>query len=239
MDSLKKQARMAGFIYLLLVVGGPVRLVYIPAKLFVAGNAAATAANIAAHETLFRIGIATDCFSGTVLIFLTLALYRLFEGVRQEWGPVKLGALMVVTGGILPAAIDYFNALNDAAALILIRGGADFLAVFSQAQREALAMLFLRLHHQEIVFAEIFWGLWLIPLALLTIRSGFLPRSLGYWLILNGFAYVVLSFTGQFVPDYEQALFNAFLPAMLGELAFMLWLVIMGARRRTAAAAAA
>src|SRR5438874_9019035 len=61
----------------------PLRLIYIPSKLFVAGNASATANNIAAHETLFRLGILSDLFTATMAIFLTLALYRLFKGVDQ------------------------------------------------------------------------------------------------------------------------------------------------------------
>ena len=125
---------------------------YIPSALFVHGNASATAANIASHETLFRLGIVADLFCGTILIFIVLALYRLFEGVDQY-----LAVLVVILGGVLPAAIDYFMMLNDSAALILVRG-ADFLSVFDKPQRDALAMLFLRMHDQEVLAAEIFWG---------------------------------------------------------------------------------
>ena len=81
-----------------------------------------TANNIAAHETLFRLGIVGDLFCGTIVIFVALALYRLFKGVDQN-----LAVLVVILGGVLPAAIDFFNVLNDAAALILVRG-ADFLS---------------------------------------------------------------------------------------------------------------
>src|SRR5439155_11947360 len=109
------------------VVFAPPRLIYyIPSTLFVRGNAPATANNIAAHELLFRLGIATDLFCGTILIFLVLALYRLLKGVDQN-----LAVLMVILGGVLPAAVDFFNVLNDAAALMLVRG-ADFLSVFDK-----------------------------------------------------------------------------------------------------------
>lgn len=224
MHPTAKKARVAGFLYLLLAVAAPIRLGYIPSILFVHGNATATAANIAAHETLFRLGIVGDLFCGTVLIFLALALYRLFKGVGQN-----LAVLMVILGGVLPAAIDFFNVLNDGAALLLVRG-ADFLSVFDKPQRDALAMLFLRLHDQEIVAAEILWGLWLFPLAILTIRSGFLPRFLGFWLIINGFAYLAMSLTGLFLPQHEDLVSNVAFPALLGELAFMLWLLIRGAK---------
>ncbi len=224
MSSTYNPGRIAGFLYLLLVVFAPLRLIYIPSKLFVHGNATATANNIAAHELLFRLGIATDLLCGTILIFLVLALYRLLKGVDQN-----LAVLMVILGGVLPAAVDFFNVLNDAAALILVRG-ADFLSVFDKPQRDALAMLFLRLHHQEIVAAEILWGLWLFPLAILVYRSRFLPRFLGVWLIINGFAYLTISFTGLLLPQYEDMVSNVAFPALLGEMAFMLWLVIKGAK---------
>ncbi len=231
MSSTRNPGRVAGVLYLLLLAA-PIRLIYIPNKLFVSGNATATANNIAAHELLFRVGILSDLFCGTVLIFLVLALYRLFKRVDQN-----LAVLMVIVGGVLPAAIDFLNVLNDAAALMLVRG-ADFLSVFEKPQRDALAMLFLRLHHQEVVAAEILWGLWLFPLAILTYRSRFLPRFLGVWLIINGFAYVISSLTGLLLPRYEDMVSNITFPALLGEMAFMLWLVIKGARPQPLDAAA-
>ena len=109
---------------------------------------------------------------------------------------------MVILGGLMPATIDFLNVLNDAAALMLVRG-ADFLSVFEKPQRDALAMLFLRLHQHEVVAAEILWGLWLFPLAILVYRSRFLPRFLGVWLIINGLAYLTMSFAGLLLPQYE------------------------------------
>ena len=223
MSSTKNPGRVAGLLYLLLLAA-PLRLIYIPSRLFVAGNATATANNIATHELLFRLGMVSDLLCGTIVIFLTLAFYRLFKAVDQN-----LAVLVVILGGLLPAAIDFLNVLNDAAALMLVRG-ADFLSVFDKPQRDALAMLFLRLHHQEIVAAEILWGLWLFPLAILTYRSRFLPRFLGVWLITNGFAYLIMSFTGLLLPQYEDMVSNIVFPALLGEMAFMLWLVIKGAK---------
>ena len=223
MHPTDKAARVAGFLYLLLAVAGPVRIVYIPNKLFVHGNATATSANIAAHQLLFRLGIASDLFVGTIVIFVALALYRLFKGVEQN-----LAVLTVILGGVLPAAIYFFNVLNDAAALILVRG-TDFLSVFDKPQRDALAMLFLNLHGQGFVAGEIFYGLWLFPLGILTYRSRFLPRFLGVWLIINGFAYLVLSFTGVLLPQYEASVSNILFPVLSGEVAFLLWLLIKGA----------
>ncbi|PYQ56893.1 MAG: DUF4386 domain-containing protein [Acidobacteria bacterium] len=233
MHPTDKAARVAGAVYLSLVFTAPLRLIYIPSTLFVQGNATATANNIAAHEWLFRFGIVGDLLTGTISIFLVLAFYRLFKAVDQNQA-----TLMVILGGLMVAPIYFLNSLNDAAALLLARG-ADFLSVFQKPQRDAIAMLFLRLHHHGVVANEIFWGLWLFPLALLVLKSGFFPRFLGVWLIINGFAYVIDSFTGLLLPQYEDMVSNIMFPALFGELAFMLWLVIKGAKVQPLAVAPA
>jgi len=232
MTTLSRNARIAGLFYLTLMTA-PLRLVYIPTKLIVSGNAAATAGNIAAHQTLFRLGILTDLFTAVMAIFLTLALYRLFKGVDQF-----LAALVVVLGALMVTPIYFLNTLNDAATLLLVRG-ADFLSVFDKPQREAMAMLFLRLHHHGVVVNEVFWGLWLLPFGLLVYKSRFLPRFLGVWLVLNCFAYLAQSVTGIMWPQYEDTVANYALPVMFGELAIMLWLIIMGAKERQPLAEAA
>ncbi len=232
MNSTKKAARIAGAWYVLLGLTAPFRLIYIPSALFVQGNATATASNIMAHETLFRVGILSDLLTGTIVIFVTLALYRLLKAVNQNHA-----VLMVILGSLMVTPIYFLNTLTDAAALLLVRG-ANFLSVFDEPQRDALAMLFLRLHHHGVVANEIFWGLWLFPLAVLIYRSGFLPRFLAVWLIVNGFAYLAISFTGLLLPRYEDMVSKIAFPAMLGEIALMLWLVIKGAKVQPLPAAA-
>jgi hypothetical protein len=227
MTSLSKKARVAGLLYLLLVLVGSIRLIYIPSVLFANADATATTGNIAAHESLFRLGIVTGLFCAALLIYLMLALWQLFKGVDRTQS-----VLMVILGGVMPGVIYLINVVNDAAALILVRG-ADFMSVFEKPQRDALALLFLRLHHQMDIAAEVLWGLWLFPLAILTLRSGFLPRFLGVWLVIAGLSYLALSFTGEMLPQFEDTIFNLGSPARLGELAFVLWLLIMGAKERT------
>ena len=224
MSSTRNPGRVAGLWYLLLCVLGPLRLIYIPGKLFVHGNASATATNIAAHEWLFRFGIVGDLLCGVILIFLTLAFYRLFKDVDQ-----CLAVLVVILGGVMPALIDFVGVVSDFGALMVARG-ADFLSAFDKPQRDALAMLFLRLRDHQNTAAEILWGAWLLPLAVLVYRSRFLPRFLGVWLVLNGFAYIIVSFTGVLLPQYQNKVFNFSQPALFAELALMLWLVIRGAR---------
>jgi hypothetical protein len=224
MSSTRNPGRVAGLWYLLLCVLGPLRLIYIPSKLFVHGNAAATANNIAAHQWLFRFGIVADLVGAVILIFLALALYRLFRGVDQY-----LAVLVVILGGVMPALLYLVNVVSDAGALMVAQGPA-FLSVFDKPQRDALVMLLLRLHDHQNTAAEILWGLWLLPLAMLVYKSHFLPRFLGVWLAINGVAYVILSFTGVLFPQFEGKVFLFSQPALFAELAFMFWLVIKGAK---------
>jgi hypothetical protein len=232
MTSLKHQARVAGLLYLTLLTA-PLRLIYIPSRLFVAGNASATSANIAAHETLFRFGMLSDLFTATMGIFLTLALDRLFKGVDES-----LARLVVILGSLMVTPIYFLNTVNDAAALLLARG-TDFLAVIDKPQREALVMVFLRMHFHGVLANEVFWGLWLFPFGLLVYKSRFIPRMLGVWLMLNCLAYLATSVTGILWPGYEQRVSNWVFPLLLGELAIMLWLIFVGARERQPLATAA
>jgi Domain of unknown function (DUF4386) len=231
LSSLSKNARVAGLLYLS-IMPGVLRLIYIPNRLFVHGNAAETANNIAAHETLFRLGIVSDLLCATMLIFLTLALYRLFKGVDQD-----LARLVVILGSLMVTPIYFLNTVNDAAALMFARG-ADFLSVFDKPQRDAFVRLFLNLHFQGVLANEIFWGLWLFPFGLLVYRSRFLPRFLGVWLMLACFGYLALSLTGLLFPQYQDKVWTIVSPVTAGELVVMLWLIIMGAKSRPLEAAA-
>ncbi len=224
--TLSKNARVAGLLYLVGSLFGIVRLIYVPNTLFVYGNATATANNIAAHELLFRFGIVSYLLCAALWIFVTLALYRLFKGVNHA-----LAVLMVILGSLMVTPIFFVNTVNDAAALLFIRGG-GYLAVFDKPQRDAFARLFLDLHHQVDLANAIFWGLWLIPYGLLVYKSRLLPRILGVWLIIACFGYLALSFTGFLLPAYEDQVDNIAQPLLLGELATMLWLLIMGVKEK-------
>jgi Domain of unknown function (DUF4386) len=224
MRSTRNPGRVAGLWYLLLCVIGPVRLMYIPGKLFVHGNAAATVNNIATHQWLFRFGVLADLLCAVILIFLVLAFYRLFKDVD-----LNLAVLVVIFGGVMPALIDFVGVVSDLGALTVAQGS-NFLSVFDKPQRDALAMLFLHLRDHQNTAAEILWGAWLFPLGILVYKSRFLPRFLGVWLVINGCAYVLMSFTGVLLPQYQNTAFIISQPALFGELALMVWLVIKGAK---------
>jgi len=230
MTSSSNPGRVAGFLYLLL--GFSVfRPIYVEGTLIVRNSASATAHNIATHESLFRLGIVCDLLAGLSCLVVALALYRVLKRVDRN-----LGILMVLLGGCMPLVIDFLNSLNDIAALLLARGD-GFLSAFNQPQQAALATLFLRIHEYGLVINEIFAGLWLFPFGILVFRSVFLPRLIGVALMINGCAYVTIAFTGLLAPNFVDRVTRIASPALLGEGAIMLWLMIKGARPQPQSAA--
>jgi Domain of unknown function (DUF4386) len=223
MRPTNKTARIAGAVYLSMVLTGPFSLIYVPSKLIVQGNATATAGNILAHDTLFRLGIVAGLFGQIIFICLAVALYRLLSDVNKTWARLMVAFVLAAAG------VGFVIELNNLGALILFRGG-EFLSVFDKAQLDALGMLFIRLHGKGNMVAEIFWGLWLFPFGLLVFRSGFLPRWIGVWLMINCFGYLILFVTALFFPDYNDKAFLYLQPVLFGELAIMLWLLIKGAK---------
>lgn len=134
-----KTARIAGAIYLSMVITGPFSLIYVPGKLILQGKAAATAANVLAHDTMFRFAIVAGLFGQAIFICLAIALYRLLSDVSKNWARLMVGFVLV------SAAVGFLDELNNLGARILFRGG-EFLAVFDKTQLDALGMFFIRLH---------------------------------------------------------------------------------------------
>jgi hypothetical protein len=223
MSFTKNPGRFAGLLYVVASIPGFFALAYVPSKLLVHGNATATANNIAAHELLFRLGIAADLIGQALFIFVALALYDLFKGVDQRHALFMLILILVA----IPIA--FLNEVSSIAALVLVRGP-DFLSVFDKPQRDALARLFLNLRGGGFDVAAIFWGLWLFPLGLLVYRSGFLPRFLGVLLMIGTFAYLANSLTSLVLPQYEAIVSRWISPLQAVEVVFMLWLLILGAK---------
>ncbi|MFB3100532.1 MAG: DUF4386 domain-containing protein [Gammaproteobacteria bacterium] len=226
MNSTKKTARIAGFIYLLLAITGVVSLLYFPRTFFVFGNATATANNITSSELLFRIAIFTSLISQVIFVFLVLALYRLLKEISH------MQALLMVTLVVVSASTGFLNTLNQVAALILL-SGADFLSVFEKPQLDALAYVFLRLHSQGWQAIQIFWGLWLFPFGFLVYKSRFIPRILGVLLTIAGSAYLLSSFMFFVLPQYKTTVSPLITLLEMGELPIILWLLIMGAKAQS------
>ena len=230
MSSIRQQARTAGILYLIVALSAPIGLVYVPGKLIVAGNASATADNLRASEWLLRIGIASELFHQVIVVFLVMALYRLFRPVHEAHAK-----LLVIFGALVSVPIVFVNVLNEVAALFLV-SGADFLPAFDEHELDALAYLFVRLHGQGIEVVSVFWGLWLFPFGMLVIRSGFIPRLLGFLLVIAGVSYLASSFAALVVPAYAPVVSQVTLPLKVAELPIVFWLLIWGARTQSAAA---
>jgi hypothetical protein len=223
MDPVKKQARVAGWLYVLACITAPFSLLYVPGVLVVPGDATATANHIRASGTLLRLGIASELFTAVFLILAVLALYRLLKPVGKDL------ALAMVALVLVSVPISLFNVLNELAALVLV-SGAGFLSAFAKPQLDALAYLFLRLHGQGLIVAQIFWGLWLIPYGLLVMRSGFIPRWLGVLLLPAGCAYLASSLASLFLPHQANLVSQVATVLEIGELPILIWLLVWGAK---------
>ena len=231
MNSIKKQARVAGLLYFLASLPAPFGLIYVPSKLIVLNDATATANNIRASESLLRLGIGCELLSSIIFIFVVVALYRLFKPVNETHAL----AMMILI--LISIPISLLSVVNEVVALMVV-SGADFLSVFDASQLNALAYILMRLHSRAILVAEIFWGLWLVPFGLLVIQSRFIPRVLGYLLFLAALGYLASSLTFLLLPGYGPVVdrFASRLPFC--ELPIILWLLIFGAKDRTQAGVA-
>jgi len=223
MGSRHNPGRIAGCLYLLTGFS-IIRPMYVGRTLMVRDDAVSTLHNIAAHELLFRLGMVSDLIAGLGCLIAALALYELLKGVDR-----KLGVLMVVLGGLMPCVVDSLNVLNDAATVVIARGE-PFVSLFDKPQQAALAALFLRIHDHGFLITEAFAGLWLFPFGLLVVRSGFLPKILGFLLFVSGFGYLAISGAGLLFPLDVERVSEIASPALLGEGGIIVWLLIKGAR---------
>ena len=231
MNSIKKQARFAGLLYLLASIPAPFGLIYVPNKLIVLNDATATADRIRASESLLRLGIASELIGSIMFIFVILALYRLFKPVN------KRHALAMMILILVSIPISLLSVVPEIVALIV--SGADFLSAFDKGQLDTLTYLFMRLHGRGLLVAEVFWGLWLFPFGILVIRSGFIPRVLGYLLFIAAFGYLPSSVAFLLLPAYGPIVDRFATKLTLCELPIILWLLIWGANVKPSAVVAA
>jgi hypothetical protein len=213
-----KTARVAGFLYLFTAPLALFGIMYVPSTLIVPGNVAATANNIMASESLFRLGIVSALIYQTVFILVVLVLYKLLKPVNKNH------AVLMVIFILVAVPIAMLDELNRFAVLLLL-SGADYLTAFTADQLQALVPLFLDLHEHGINIATMFWALWLLPMGYLVFKSGFLPRILGVLLMIGCFGYLIDFFTFFLFPNFD-AKISEF--TFWGEVLFPLWLLIKG-----------
>lgn len=215
-------ARTAGVLYLVIFVAAVFAHFIVRAGLIVPGDATATAENIMASESLFRLGFASDLIVFLIEVAQPVLLYMLLKPVSKPL------AIVMMFGRLAMAAVQGVNLLNQFNAVLLL-SGADYLAVFEPGQLHALALLFLDSFHYGYDIALVFFGLHLAVLGYLVYRSGFFPRVLGVLLGLASLSYLVDSFTGFLFPAYDELVGQIIIaPTVIAELAFTLWLLIRG-----------
>ena len=226
MEATRRTARLAGLLYLVSSLPAPFALIYVPGRLLVEGNAAATGERLRSLESLLRWGLAAELFSSVVFIFVALTLYRLFRPVSA--GPA-LAMLVLI---LISFPITFGNVLFELAALDLAGGGArpSILSILGPSQNDALAYSAMHLHHQGYMLAQIFWGLWLFPFGVCVRRSGFIPPILGALLMIAGCGYVANSFAALVLPRYLPAVDQITTITNLAEVPIIFWLLIWGAR---------
>jgi hypothetical protein len=224
MTSPKRLARLAGFLYLLVGIFGGFAEGYVEPRMYVAGNAAATAGNVVANAGLVRMGVVADLLDGTVFIFLALALYALLKSVHRGVARAMLVLVMLAT------AITCLSALFEFEGLRVATGAVD-LAAFGAAGSNALVLLLLDAQHYGLLIAQIFFGLWLAPLGYLAYRSGWFPKALGVVLVAACASYLVDLLAAFLLPDAGKAIhgFLGVIPA-IAEPAMVLYLLVIGVR---------
>lgn len=222
MDAKQVTARAAGLLYLGVAVATGVGAAA-RSGLIVAGDAAATAEHIRASEGLFRLAIAADLASAALFLSTALALYALLRSV----GPAAATAMVAFT--TVATAVQALNLLTDMGALAIATGGPSS-AVAQSADAGAFVQLLVGLQHDGFLLSQAFFALWLLPLGWLVVRSGWIPRVLGYLLMAACVGYLVDLSTFLLTPGLESAVLPASaLVGAVAELGFAGWLLVVGA----------
>ena len=212
------KARMAGLFQLLEGLTAAFGQVIVRDRLVVAGNAAATAANILGHERLFWLGFASSLIGVAFHIAWALLMYELLKPVNRSLS--LLAAFLILVG----CAIQAFTSLLYLAPLLILQGGSS-LSAFTPEQLQALALVFLKLNAYAFNIDLVFFGLWCVLTGYLIFRSTFLPRILGVLLAISGLGWVTYLY-----PPLAYHLFLPYIAAAsaLGEIPLELWLLVKG-----------
>ena len=220
----KQRARFAGVLYLIVAIFGGFAHLIVRGQVYLPGEAAATAQNVAANAGLVRVGVVADLFQATVFLFLGMALYLLLKDVSANAARAMVILVAIAT------TIICLNMVFQFAALLVATDGA-YVAAFGAAGANALVLLLLDIQHYGYLIAQIFFGLWLVPLGYLAYRSGMFPKALGVLLIVGGFSYLVDMLALFLIPDFGPTVssFAVIAPA-IAELWMVGYLLVKGVR---------
>jgi hypothetical protein len=221
--SNQKLAKIAGVLYLFIAILGFWGIMYVPSQTIVRGDAVATISKLLSNEFLFRSGIAGNLASSVIFLFLAQTFYRLFKNINENLAKTLVVLVIVQT------PVFFISEALNFSALMVAKG--ELMKSFDTIQRQDFVLFFLRTSKYVIIILQIFWGLWLIPLGQLILKSGYLPRIIGILLILAGVCYVIevmdyilLSEKLSFITDYFAIFYS------VAELSTVFWLLVKGVK---------
>lgn len=222
--ALADRSRLPGLLYLVVVLTGVFCLAYVPGQL--AGpDAQTTLDNMVARQVLFRQGVAAFIVEQVAFLLLALVLYRSLNDVSRTAPALMLGFVVVGVPLALAAVSHRLQALS-------LLTDTDTAQLLSLEQRQQAAHAAMKAYRSGMLLVRVFWGLWLLPLGWLVLRSRRVPRLLGVLLVLGGLGYVLGVFAELLVPGYDDWWLAGYmtLPAALGEIGTCLWLLLFGLR---------
>jgi hypothetical protein len=221
----RRLARIAGVLYLLVGITGGFAEGFVYPKMYVAGDAAATAANVIANPGLVRLGVVSDLLDQTLFVFLALSLYMLLQHVNK--GVARAMVVLVA----LAASITSLSAVFEFAGLQVATGAVN-LSALGDAGSNGIVLLLLDTQHYGLLIAQVFFGLWLVPLGYLAYRSkGMFPKWLGVLLIVGGVSYLVDVLAALLLPVVSHSLHTFIvIPSALAEILMVLYLLVIGVR---------
>ena len=224
MTSPKRLARIAGVLYLLNGISSGFAFAYVLGKVFVPGAAAATAANMVANAELVRMGVVADLFNGAEWIFLAMALYLLLKHVHQ--GAASAMVVLVAIGSAIVCLNEVFQFES-----VRVATDSTYATALGVAGSNALVLLLLEIHHDGFLAAQIFFGLWLVPLGYLAYKSEMFPKTLGVALIVGGACYLVGLLAVFLLPDAGEKI-NVFvtIPSAIAEISMLGYLLVKGVK---------
>ena len=224
MSSQKRLARIAGLLYLCVGIFGGFSEGFVDPRMYVAGNAAATVGNVVASPGLVRLGVVAHLLDGTFFVFLALTLHVLLQHAQRNVARAMLVLVALATGIICLNAVFQFEALRVAT-------DGTYAAAFGAAGSDALVLLLLDIQHYGTLVAQVFFGLWLVPLGYLAHRSGLYPRWLSSLLVVGGVCYLVDLLAAFLAPTLGRSI-HAFvvIPSAIAEIGMVLYLLVAGVR---------
>jgi hypothetical protein len=215
MPSLSKTVKITGILHLMLVPFGMFSFVYVPLKLFVPGNTALTVQNIAENTLLFKLSSISHLTSQVLVVFLALCLYQIFKIVNQNRARLMLALTLLVV------PISFLNEVHNFQIIKLIEIGSNG---FPVGELNTLVSVLLDTSRNGVLISQIFWGLWLLPLGLLIHESAYVPKLIGFFVMVAGLAYLFDSIAQLMSPGF--LILSQF--TFILELTFPIWLLIRG-----------